>query len=489
MRVEYVIAWLLPLLAGAALCALAAPACRWRGKAATIAGSGWIAGVCLAAHAASLLGRDDTLRVLATAAPWLAAFATVGWIAVTVRWATLRRRGGAVAAPVEIAPVAWERIAWWLLLALVLLRVLALGAEAALRPVFPWDAWSAWALRPKSWILLGHVEPYVPMLDWLADPYAATRTAATWNYPELLAWIEVWFASGAGGWNEPLVNLAWCGAFAAFLLAAYGHWRGIGIRALPAMVLAFALASLPLLDAHVALAGYADLWIALALGLALLAWSRWLLRREPGQWLLALAFAACLPAIKLEGAIWLVLFGAVVVYEALPARWHWRAIAIVSATLVLVLALGASHLPLPGAGWLRDGWSGLRVAAAPALEFGWHPVGGAMLASLFTLPNWHLLWYALPLVVVLRRGFLAKDRPARLLGAFLLLQGAALFTLFFFTNAGEWAVDFTSANRLILQCVPGVFVFVAMLLRDLPGVAACGGAHGSQVGAQARHSR
>jgi len=121
---------------------------------------------------------------------------------------------------------------------------------------------------------------------------------------------------------------------------------------------------------------------------------------------------------------------------------------------------------------LRFDWRSVQLAAAPPLELGWHPVGGAMLASLFTLPNWHLFWYALPLLVVLRRRFLARDRPARLLGLIVLLQCLALFVLFFFTNAGAWAADFTSANRLILQLVPGVFVFIAMLLRDLPGVAA-----------------
>ena len=102
------------------------------------------------------------------------------------------------------------------------------------------------------------------------------------------------------------------------------------------------------------------------------------------------------------------------------------------------------------------------------VELGWHPVGGAMLASLFTLPNWHLLWYALPLLVAVRWRFLVNDRAARALGMLVLLQGFALFVLFFFTNAGEWATDFTSANRLILQLVPGVFVFAATLLRD-PG--------------------
>lgn len=481
MRAEYVLAWLLPLLAGGAVCALAATAGAWRGRSAAIIGSGWIAGVHLAACAAWLLGRDDTLRALTAAAPWLAAFAAVGWIAVLIHRQVVRNRRSGAASTREAVAMSWQRAAWWLLLVLVLLRLLLLGAEAAWRPVFPWDAWSAWALKPKSWILLGHVEPYVSMLDWLADPHAATRTAATWNYPELLAWIEVWFASGAGGWNEPLVNLAWSGALAAFLLSAYGYWRGFGIGASPAMGLVFALASLPLLDAHVALAGYADLWLALTLGLALLAWSRWLLLRERGQWWLAIAFAACLPAIKLEGAIWLALFGAVVAYELVPARWRRRAVAGGLAVLASGLVLVGLHLAVPGSGWLRFDWRSVQLAAAPTLELGWHPVGGAMLASLFTLPNWHLLWYVLPLLIVLRRRFLLLDRTARLLGLFVLLQFIALFVLFFFTDAGAWAADFTSANRLILQLVPGVFVFIAALLRDLPGVAACAVATGNQA--------
>jgi len=295
----------------------------------------------------------------------------------------------------------------------------------------------------------------------------------------------VWFASGAGGWNEPLVNLAWSGALAAFLLSAYGYWRGFGIGALPSIGLVFALASLPLLDAHVALAGYADLWIALTLGLALLAWSRWLLLRERGQWWLAIAFAACMPAIKLEGTIWLALFGAVVAYELVPVRWRRRVVAGGLAVLTFGLILVGLHLSVPGSGWLRFDWRSVQLAAAPPLDLGWHPVGGAMLASLFTLPNWHLLWYVLPLLIVLRRRFLLLDRTARLLGLFVLLQFIALFVLFFFTNAGEWAADFTSANRLILQLVPGVFVFIAVLLRDLPGVAA----RVAPAGAQATQSR
>src|SRR5690606_32769641 len=126
----------------------------------------------------------------------------------------------------------------------------------------------------------------------------------------------------------------------------------------------------------------------------MLAWTRWLVLRERGQWLLAIAFAACLPAIKLEGAIWLALFGAVAMYELIPARWRRLVLAGGLALIVLGLGLIGTHLSVPGSGWLRFDWRSVQLAAAPPLELGWHPVGGAMLASLFTLPNWHLLWYA-----------------------------------------------------------------------------------------------
>jgi hypothetical protein len=68
-------------------------------------------------------------------------------------------------------------------------------------------------------------------------------------------------------------------------------------------------------------------------------------------------------------------------------------------------------------------------------------------------------------LLVLRRRRFVGDRAARLLGLMLLIDFAFLFFLFFFTTASAWAQDFTSANRLILQLVPSVFVLAAVLLR------------------------
>ena len=461
MSADYVIAWLLPALAGAGLCRIAQGRSRWRGAWQAAFGSGWIVGVLLAAAFAERFGRAATQDAYAAAWPSLAGIALVGW--AVAAW--LGRHASAPA-PIAVASTLPARIVWTVLLAMIAWRFTLLAWEAGLRPVFPWDAWSAWAVKPKTWMLLGHAEPYVALPAWLADPTAAVRTTATWNYPELLAWIDVWFASAAGGWNEPLVDLAWCGAFAAFALAAYGYWRGFGLRPLPAIALVYAFVSLPLMETHAALAGYADLWVAVLLGLATLAWSRWLAFRERGQWLLALALAACLPAIKLEGAVWLAIFAVVVVIERVPRRWRVGIIALFAIAFVGGILAGGFSLPLPGLGWVRIEWGRVSIAGMPPFELTWHPVAEATLASLFALPNWHLLWYALPLLVVWRWRTLRNDAVARMLGLLVLVQLLLLFLLFFFTMAAAWAQDYTSANRLVLQIVPCVFAFAAALLRE-----------------------
>jgi hypothetical protein len=468
MRIDYLLAWLLPLFAGSGVWWLASDRRMFPGKVAASIGTGWMIGLFMAAVCVRWLGRDDTVNAFGHAVPWMVAVGVVAWTLVAAR---LLRSRAPTSHGIDVArshPATW--IGWTigcLLLALIASRIILLGDEASLRPLFPWDAWSAWAVKPKSWMLLGHVDTYVSMFDWLTHPQATTRTAVTWHYPELLAWIQVWFASGAGGWNEPLVDLAWCGALAAFALAAYGYWRAAGMNVLVAIGLVYALVSLPLIDAHVALAGYADLWIAVTLGMATLAWSRWLLFRERTQWLLGVAFAMCLPAIKLEGAIWTLAFSAVVILDLLPVRWRWRVAGAVVGAIVIGLLLGGFSLPMLGLGWVHVAWGRVAIPTIAPFELTWHPVGGAMLASLFTLPNWHLLWYAFPLLVALRWRVLLRDHATRLLGVLVLLQSLFLFVLFFFTGAAAWAEDFTSANRLILQIVPDVFVFAALLLRGV----------------------
>jgi hypothetical protein len=470
----YIAAWIVPMLAGTGIWIALNGGVNRQGDLPAAVGAGWLIGLFVAAGCARWAAPDDTAHAFARAWPWLVAIGALAWIAALAR---MRGSAGLLHPYVRERQSRALRLLWWLLLALIVARLLLIGEEASLRPVFPWDAWSAWATKPKTWFLLGHREPYVPMLEWLSDPQAPLRTAAAWRYPELLAWVQLWFASAAGAWNEPLVDLAWCGALAAFALAAYGYWRGMGLPPWIAMALVYALVSLPLIDAHVALAGYADLWLGLTLGLALLAWTRWLMRRERGQWVIAIGIALCLPLLKLEGAVWLAAFAVVVALDLVPRRWRWRAVLAAIGLAVLVGVL----LSMLDTGPLHIGPDGIDVVGFGHFALGWHSVGSAMIASLLTLPNWHLLWYVLPLLLIVRWRRFRNERSARLLGLLLLFDFAFLFVLFFFTDAGAWAQDYTSANRLILQLVPSVFVLASVLLRT-PAVEASGpGFHTAQA--------
>ncbi|MFA7542013.1 MAG: hypothetical protein WCZ02_08010, partial [Lysobacterales bacterium] len=206
-----------------------------------------------------------------------------------------------------------------LLLLLVLARSLIGIDEAWLRPLFGWDAWLAWSNKARTWALAGQALPFVDPATWWASG-DQVRTAYAWAYPELLAWIQVWLASAAGGWYEGAVNLAWPVLWLALLLGSYGLWRGLGVTPFAAMLGVYALASLPLLQVHSILAGYGDLWLATALAFGLLAWLRWRETGERRQLLLALVMAGLLPLLKHEGTIWALGLAGLVLWTLL-ARW------------------------------------------------------------------------------------------------------------------------------------------------------------------------
>ncbi len=460
MSIVHALSWLLPWATGTGICLALGRGARRRGDVAAALGGGWLIGLFMTAALTSWLAADDITRAFARVAPWLAAIAVLAWAAA------FRLRDREAAARAAPLPASW-RAFWWLMFAVVLVRLYVLGSEAWLRPTFPWDAWSAWAIKPKTWFMLDHYVPYVEAAAWLTEPGNSARTSAVWDYPELLAWIQVWFASAVGAWNEPRINIAWTGTLAALGLAAYGQWRAIGLGRCLALALVYALLSLPLLGAHAALAGYADLWLAAAFGMAVLAWVRWIRRREPGQLVLAAVFAFCMPMIKLEGAVWLLVFSVVVVLGSMPPRWRWRAVAIGATLLAIGIALGGFLFPMLGLGWVRINWGQVVIPALGALDLHWRPVGTAMVSGLLTLPNWHLLWYFVPVVVIWRWRSLCGDRASAAVASLLAACVVFLFVLFFFTEASAWAENYTSANRLILHIVPAMFCLLALLLGDV----------------------
>ncbi|HJT98010.1 MAG TPA: hypothetical protein VJ696_06810, partial [Rhodanobacteraceae bacterium] len=334
--------------------------------------------------------------------------------------------------------------------------------EILLRPMYPWDAWAAWLLKPKAWMLGGHLDRFVGFGEWLGDGSGLLRTAQTWSYPEALGRLAIWFASAWGEWNAGVVGALWLALWAALLAGSYGQLRLLGLDRNRATVAIYALGSLPLINVHVALAGYADLWIATVLAFACLFWMRWLEKRESGALAVALLLAASLPFIKLEGGIWLVILLATMLYERMAPRL--RRVALVLAPVIGLGVVAAYLLRWPLIAPMLDR-VGL-TADAGAIAQHAPAVVAAATQGLFAQYNWHLFWFAIALTLALRHAPLARSRALRVLGLFLLLGCGFLFALFVLTPAGKWAESYTAVNRLSLQIVPAMLVFAALLWRE-----------------------
>ncbi len=366
------------------------------------------------------------------------------------------------AAGVPRAGVAWAT--WGLLLTLLAVNAALLIAEAQARPVYGWDAWSAWLVKAKVWAHLGPGVEFVGLNQWLAAPPGSVYTNAAWHYPELLPHVQLWTVGWVGGWDERLALLPWGLLYPALLVATYCGLRLLGTAALAAMVVTYLVGAIPILGIQIALAGYADVWVAAELTLFAVCGLMFLERGQRGMLVAALGLLAMAAATKLEGLVWALLGLAVLGLSVLSARNRRRVLIGVGALAALWLLAGGIDVTLPG---------GRQVVITPErIELPY--LGGFALSfsnrldafarAFLVLPNWHFVWYLL-LPCGLWLAFTARrERAGQGLAAYLVLGLAFLFGLFFLTPAGLWAESMTASNRVALQFAPGAVVWIGYLL-------------------------
>jgi len=454
MSFAYFLAWLTPLALGSGIFALLDGRPRRPADFVRVAGGGFVLGALVTALALFPLGRVDVDAIVSRVAVVLLPLAIGAWA-----WVLIRERDDTVPQPADtrrVHPLMWG------LVALLAAHAWLMADEILLRPMYPWDAWAAWLLKPKAWMLGGHLDAFVGFDEWLADTTGTLRTAQTWSYPEALGRLAVWFASAWGDWNAGVVGAIWFALWLALLAGVYGGLRALGLARDRSIVAIYALGSLPLINVHVALAGYADLWIATLIAFACLSWMRGLESGKRGPFVLAALFALLLPAVKLEGAIWLALLAGAMLYARMSLRLRRMALIVAPLIGAGVVVAYLLRWPLVAPALDRIGLSadtGLLLQHAPA-------VIGAAADGLFSQYNWHLFWIALALTLIVRFAKLRQSSPLRFLGLFLLLGSAFLFALFVLTPAGKWAESYTAVNRLSLQIVPAMLVFAALLWRE-----------------------
>jgi hypothetical protein len=394
-------------------------------------------------RALSLAGVRFSLAAIALPlAAALAACAVLAW----------RRGGGlppavgnalrALAASPGLAGTA--RVAWWLLVAWLAVRFALLGAEVLSRPLYPWDAWTQWATKARVWYELGYLAPFARVNAWLAANGALYFDASP-EYPPTMPLLQAWSCIVLGRWDDTLMNAAWWQIGVCLALVVYGGLRTLGVAALAALGGAFLVASLPLANAHVALAGYADLPMAACYTAAALAFLRWNDGRHRADAAVALLLAFACTQIKNPGWFWAATLLPGLVVALLPRIGVRVALAGFAAIAILLVALARFKLRLFNY----------------QFDLNYAPAWGDLAESYFLLGNWHLLWYGAIAAALL--AFRQLLSPA--LAPLTMVVGAGLVFLFFvfgFTTASAYISDQTTVNRATLHLAPLIVVFMVL---------------------------
>jgi hypothetical protein len=362
-----------------------------------------------------------------------------------------------------------ENLIFAFFLVLVALRFGSILLDNVYRPLFSWDAWMNFAPKARVWFELGEIAPYASQKDWLRG--ASLEGAFTlgnwqgWDYPATVPLVMLWTALGLDAWHDDLIKLPWVFVGAALGLAAYGQFRHFGISRHIAMVLVYLLLSIPYVNVHMVLGGYADLWLATALCLGLLALMRWTTTGDKADLILALLFAIFCFLIKKPGVIWGGLLLVSTGLAMLPRRITLVLGGLFATAAAALWIAGGIDITLPAMGRLRIDAEGIAFPYLGQRPLGFTDVSKVFVDSLFLSSNWHLFWYAL--VVMLPLGLAINPERLRQAAPFLFIGAsvaAFLFIFFMIPRYSREAADLTTLNRALLHLVPSLFVFAAWWL-------------------------
>jgi hypothetical protein len=444
---------MLPWLLGVAALAATRSAVRSAGAAgevAWMAGAGYLVGafgLTLWMRALSLIGIG--FGAAAIAAPLAVATLALAYVA----W---RRDGPALGAAGRSALrgligspglTGAARAFWWLLVGWLALRFALLGLAVNWQPLYPWDAWLQWATKARVWYELGQLAPFALPDAWFAENGRAYFDAAP-HYPPTVPLLQVWANIALGQWDDARMNWPWWQIAVALTLAVYGGLSRLGASPLAALFGAFMVATLPLANAHVALAGYADFPLAAYYTVAAIALVLWSATRNPDDAALAALLAVACTQIKNPGLFWALTFVPGVLVVLLPRHGLKIAAGGLGVAVLLLATLARAQLTIFNY----------------RLQLDFDPAWSALAESYFLLGNWNLLWYAAIGVAVLARRQLFEAALAPL--TVVLIAGLLfLFVVFGFTNARAWVADQTTVNRATLHLAPLIAVFLVLGFR------------------------
>ncbi len=447
-----ILALSLPVLLGGLWLNLIIPQCT-PARAALVWGNGALLGLVLIPQ---ILWTLDALGIpLSFASAGLVSAALIA-AAVTLKlFQPKQLRLNGTSASTFTAMPASHRLLFYFLLLLLIVRCVNLGLEILWRPLFPWDATMHWATKARVWFEFRSLVPFVDNSVWLHLGGEGVFTDRHPDYPHTIPLLQVWMNLATGRWDESLMNLPWLICLITLGTAFYAQLRVSGARPLIAMTFCYLLISMPLVNIHVALAGYADLFLGATYCAGLMAFHNWTRTRCRAQGLMAMVFALSCLLIKNEGLPWAITFVPALLIVLARRHQFTRNAILFSMGLVLLIILIQRNPAL------------ISQLLSYVTEFHSGGLVGTIQA-IWLHDNLHLLGYLLiaiiPMGLTIPGGF---TKTYLGISTALACAVSMFLFLFLFTVYGAGASNFTGVARLSIQLAPGLLFFCALLCNDL----------------------
>ena len=407
----------------------------WRSRSADrtllSVGYGYLAG----AFATTLLLRLGSLSGLRWNAAWISgallAIGVAGWF-VAKPYSALREEIRNARASLAAMPQA-ARTLFWLLLALCALSTAAIACHIVWSMLLPYDAMTQWADKARVWFEYGRMMPFIDSPEWRRSGDALRFWDSNPNYPGTVSLLQTWTALAIGHWDESLINLPWAAAFASLGCAFYAQVRRLGGGPAKAMACTYLLLSLPFVQILAAVAGMADLFVAIAYSLAAISLWQWTLQRQWQDAVLALMMAVVCASLKNEGLLWILTL-APAILVAVNRRLGFTLVIAIGVAAALYLLFGPAEVKI-----MR-----FTLYTRPA------NVTLQLFQHLFVMDNWHLLWYAAIVLIAVNARLLFGTTLAPMTVTMLAAVGFVV-VVFFFSNAAGGVDEESLLNRFLLS--------------------------------------
>jgi hypothetical protein len=373
------------------------------------------------------------------------------------------RQANALATPAKLLTL--------ILAALILWRYALLAEEILLRPLFPWDAWMNWAPKSIVWFHDKELTPWVSRGEWLwAQPGSVVYTAGAgeaWKYPIIVPLLQLWTMLAMGTTEQTLAYLPWLFVAIAMGMMLYGHLRLAGASVLLSTAACYAILNLPFISVHVALAGYADIWLTAAFGGVIFAAQAWSETRSNSYAILSFLLILVCFQLKIPGIV-IALIGLTVLVSCLLRFSAQQVVAIIVAAtgvIAYILFIGIS-VNIPGVGEFIINGNLIQLPYIGSYALQYHDINQSLLITLFAMMNWHFLSYLFVAVVLIQilTGQMTTV-PSVVLRGILLSLGFILF-VYYFSKRAEYALDYTQINRALIYLTPLVTYYVFIRIHE-----------------------